>query len=32
MDIQLIPILIIMAVCFYGVALIVKDKDGWYFL
>jgi hypothetical protein len=28
MDLQVLPILIFMAACLYGVALIIKDKDG----
>ena len=28
MDIQILLILAFMAVCLYGIALIIKDKDG----
>gem|GEM_PF-6248203 len=28
MDLQILPILIFMAVCLYGVALIINDRDN----
>mgnify|MGYP007107841278 CR=1 FL=1 len=31
MDLQLLPVLMFMAFCLYAIALIIKDKEKWYF-